>query len=157
SEAPRCVWAASAGLVMTFMSAEFCDTNVIAYAYDKSAPAKQASARRLLGKLWTSGNGRVSVQVLQELYVTLTRKAAFAMPVADARDVVRNLATWRHFTPGAPAVVQAIDEAQRLNVSFWDAMLIVAANDLGCSVLWSEDFSDGQQYGSVTVRNPFAR
>ena len=137
------------------MSAEFCDTNVFVYAYDRSAGAKRDQARRLLERLWATGDGIVSVQVLQELYVTLTRKAAppVAPPVAQA--LVQDVATWQVVEPGREDVLAAIDAAQRWRVSFWDAMILTAAAKAGAAVVWSEDLNDGQTYDGARVRNPF--
>lgn len=76
------------------MSAEFCDTNVFVYAYDRSAGTRRDQARRLLERLWTTGDGVVSVQLLQELYVTLTRKASPPVAPPEARALVQDIATW---------------------------------------------------------------
>ena len=97
----------------------------------------------------------VSVQVLQELYVTLTRKAAPPLAPADARAVVQDLATWRVVEPSRRDVLEAIDGAQRWRTSFWDAMILTAAIKAGAAVVWSEDLNDGQSYDGTTVRNPF--
>ena len=137
------------------MSVEFCDTNVFVYAYDQSAGDKRRRAADLLMRLWDSGEGVLSVQVLQELYVTLTRKLARPLPVGDARTIVADLAAWRVVAPGADDVVAAIDAGARWQVSFWDAMLLVTATRAGASVLWSEDLNDGQSYDGIVVRNPF--
>ena len=137
------------------MGAEFCDPNVFVYAYDTIAGPKCPAAKRLLERLWDSGDGVVSVQVLQELYVTLTRKAAPPLAPADARAVVQDLATWRVVEPSRRDVLEAIDGAQRWRTSFWDAMILTAAIKAGAAVVWSEDLNDGQSYDGTTVRNPF--
>lgn len=137
------------------MSAEFCDTNVIVYAYDLSAGVKRDRARPLLERLWQSGKGAVSVQVLQEVFVALTRKIAQPMSTSDARVVVADMATWQTVVPIADDVLAAIDATERWRVSFWDAMILVAARKADATVLWTEDLNDGQQYDGVAVRNPF--
>jgi predicted nucleic acid-binding protein len=137
------------------MPAEFCDTNVLVYAYDLAAGAKREEARRLVERLWDSGDGAISIQVLQELFVSLTRKVARPMPVPDAREIVADLATWQVVVPTADDVLAAIDGAQRWQVSFWDAMVLNAARKAGAEVLWSEDLNDGQAYDGTVVRNPF--
>jgi predicted nucleic acid-binding protein len=137
------------------MTVEFCDTNVFVYAYDTTAGTKRPAAKRLLERLWESGEGAVSVQVLQELYVTLTRKSAPPLAPADARAVVEDLATWRVVEPSRRDVSEAIDGAQRWRTSFWDAMILTAAIKAGAAVVWSEDLNDGQSYDGTTVRNPF--
>jgi predicted nucleic acid-binding protein len=138
------------------MSVEFCDTNVIVYAYDSSAGAKRLQAKALLERLWASGDGAVSVQVLQELYVTLTRKVASPLSTTDARAIVEGLTTWKVAEPTRQEVLEAIDCAGRWQTSFWDAMILVAANKARASVVWSEDLNNGQTYDDTTVRSPFA-
>lgn len=137
------------------MSVEFCDTNVVVYAYDSSAGAKQEQAARLLSHLWESGNGVVSVQVLQELFVSLTRKIPHPLPPEQAREIVADMTTWRVMEPTRHDVVGAIDAASRWQLSFWDAMVLTAARKMGANVLWSEDLNDGQDFDGTVVRNPF--
>src|SRR5438067_1403745 len=84
----------SAGRALSFMSAEFCDTNVFVYAYDSSAGQKNVQAKELVQRLWESGEGIVSIQILQELFVTLTGKLASRLSPEDARGIVSDLATW---------------------------------------------------------------
>ena len=138
------------------MSVEFCDTNVIVYAYDSTAGAKHDRAQALLERLWLDGKGALSVQVLQELFVTLTRKVARPVDPGEARAIVADLATWSLVQPAASDVLAAIDATIRWQLPFWDAMILTAAQRAGAAVLWSEDFSDGQRFDAVTVRNPFA-
>ena len=138
------------------MSVEFCDTNVVVYAYDTSAGAKHDQALQLLERLWVEGVGAVSVQVLQELFVTLTRKIAQPLSTPTARTIVADLATWHVVTPNPSDVLAAIDATVTWNVSFWDAMILVAAQRSGAARVWSEDLNAGQTFDSVTVRNPFA-
>jgi predicted nucleic acid-binding protein len=137
------------------MSAEFCDTNIVVYAYDNSAGSKRAQARALLERLWQSGEGAVSIQVLQELYVTLTRKLTTPLASADARALVSDLSTWHVIEPTRGDVLEAIDASTRWRVSFWDGMIVVAAQRAGATVIWSEDLNEGQVFDGTTVRNPF--
>jgi predicted nucleic acid-binding protein len=137
------------------MSAEFCDTNVILYAYDTSAAEKREQARALLRRLWDSGEGAVSIQVLQELFVNLTRKIVPSLTITDAREIVADMATWQVVAPTSTDVLEAIDGAARWQVSFWDAMVLTTALKAGASVIWSEDLNDGQAYDGLVVRNPF--
>jgi predicted nucleic acid-binding protein len=138
------------------MSAEFCDTNIIVYAYDSTAGVKHDRAQALLERLWVDGVGALSVQVLQELFVTLTRKVVRPVDHGEARAIVADLATWSLVQPTASDVLAAIDATIRWKLSFWDAMILTAAQRAGAAVLWSEDFSDGQRFDAVTIRNPFA-
>jgi predicted nucleic acid-binding protein len=136
------------------MSAEFCDTNILVYAYDNTAGAKHAQARTLVERLWREESGVLSVQVLQELFVTLTSKVAAPLAAHTARGLVADLATWQVVEPGAADVIAAIDGAVRWQLSFWDAMIVTAAQRAGALVLWSEDLNDGQRFDGVTARNP---
>ncbi|HEY3109215.1 MAG TPA: PIN domain-containing protein [Chloroflexota bacterium] len=138
------------------MTAEFCDTNVLAYAYGLAGGRKWEIARQLVDGLWASRNGALSVQVLQELYVIVTRKAVPPLPPEQARTIVDRLTLWPIIEPSARDVLEAIDNSIRWQISFWDAMLLTAANRAGAAVLWSEDLNPGQVYGRVTVQNPFA-
>lgn len=136
------------------MSVEFCDTNVIVYAYDTSAGVKHERARALLERLWLEGIGALSIQVLQELFVTLTRKIARPIDLRTARTIVADLASWHVVQPTAADVLLAIDSIERWQVSFWDAMVVTSAVHAGATILWSEDLNDGQSFDAVTVRNP---
>jgi predicted nucleic acid-binding protein len=142
--------------VTTYTSAEFCDTNVLVYAYDRAAGPKWARARQLVTRLADERVGALSIQVLQEFYVAATRRSTPPLSAEAARAIVEDLTTWQVVEPRARDVLDAIDGSGSWQLSFWDAMLLVAANRAGASVLWSEDLNDGQTYGAVTVRNPFA-
>lgn len=137
------------------MSVEFCDTNILVYAYDVAAGAKRESARNLLSRLWTSGDGAVSVQVLQELFVALTRKIPQPLSLDEARRIIADTATWRVIEPARADVLAAIDGMARWQVSFWDAMILTAALRAGAGTVWSEDLNDGQSYDGTIIRNPF--
>ncbi len=134
---------------------EFVDANILVYAFDSSAGRKQQAARSLLERLWESRTGRVSVQVLQEFFVTVTRKVASPLPMEDATARIRELATWKVFAPGADDVLTAIALHARVRIAFWDAMIVVAAAESGCDLLWTEDLTDGQLIHGVRIRNPF--
>jgi predicted nucleic acid-binding protein len=137
------------------MARAFVDANVLVYALDASAGTKKAAAERLLADLWETGTGCLSVQVLQEFYVTVTRKVAQPLAIDEAQDRVREFAAWNVFAPTAPDVLAAIDLHKRLQLGFWDAMIVHAAAQSGCDVLWTEDLQDGQIVQGVRVRNPF--
>jgi len=141
------------------MSAEparkFIDTNVLVYAHDVTADEKHARARQLVADLWANGNGCLSIQVLQEFYVTVTRKAHRPLDPGVARQHVEDLGQWLVHSPTVGDVVEAIQLHQRARLSFWDAMVLTSARKLNCDVLWSEDLNEGQVLAGVTVRNPF--
>jgi predicted nucleic acid-binding protein len=135
---------------------EFVDANVLVYAFDASAGRKQQAAQALLERLWESGTGCVSVQVLQEFFVTVTKKVAKPLPAEDAKARIRELKAWRVFAPAADDVLAAIDLHGEARIGFWDALIVLAAAESGCDVLWTEDLSDGQLLRGVRIRNPFA-
>jgi predicted nucleic acid-binding protein len=134
----------------------FVDTNVLVYAHDSSAGAKQVRAKALIDDLWRQGGGSLSVQVLQEFFVAVTRKVPHPLDLDEAESLVRYLSTWQVFVPDADAVLAAIRLHRLRHISFWDALIVHAAASLGCDVLWSEDLGDGQVIEGVRVRNPFA-
>src|SRR5438045_25536 len=113
---------------MSFTSVEFCDTNIVVYAYDSSAAAKHQAAQTLLNRLWVERSGALSLQVLQESYVNLTRKLCPAYSPTDTRTIVGDLATWRSvIEPNRQDVLDAAERSERWGVSFWDATILVAA------------------------------
>ena len=141
------------------MSAEsrtFVDTNVVAYAYDTLSATRREAALPIVRDLWSSGRGCVSIQVLQELFVTLTRKLERPVEAEAARDVIQVLSHWTVHAPTAADVDQAIRIHRRYGISFWDAMIIRSAAALGCDTLLSEDMNAGQRYDGVLVVDPFA-
>jgi len=133
----------------------FVDTNVVVYAYDESAGDKRSRARDLLEELWASRTGCLSVQVLQEFFVTVTRKVPKPLDLTSASQIVGDLASWRVHCPEPADVLAAIDIQASTGLSFWDAMIVRSATELGCDVLYSEDLNSGQRYGAVRALNPF--
>ena len=133
----------------------FVDTNLFVYAHDKSARYKRETARGLIEGLWESREGCASVQVLQELFVNLTRKVPKPLPARDVASLVEDLSVWTVHSPGPRDVLSAIELHERAGVSFWDAMILTSARSLGCQILYSEDLNAGQSYDGVRVVNPF--
>jgi len=136
---------------------QFIDTNILVYAHDTSAGAKHALARNLVEELWASRNGCLSIQVLQEFYVTVTRKVTRPVPIAEAARIVADLSVWKVHAPQTEDVLGAIEIQQRYGIAFWDAMVVRSALRLGCQTLWSEDLNSSQSYEGVTVISPFAQ
>ena len=134
---------------------EFVDTNVLVYAHDISAGDKHSVAQQLIRRLWETSNGCLSVQILQELYVTISRKVTRPLPITEAAEIIRDLSFWHIHTPTAEDVLGAIDLQHRYKISFWDAMVIHSAVSLECKLIWSEDLSRDQIYNGVQVKNPF--
>jgi len=133
----------------------FVDTNVLVYAYNQGAGAKHERALKLVEELWQEGNGVVGKQVLQEFYVNVHRKAQQPISPGEARSLIADHLTWELIVNDGAAVLEAIDAEGRYQQSFWDALIVVAAQKGGASVIYSEDFNHGQQFGSIQVQNPF--
>ena len=133
----------------------FVDTNILMYAHDTSAGAKHERARALVEELWRDRSGVVSTQVLQELAVNLRRKTAKPLDAKATRDVVADYLTWHIVVNGGDSILEALDLRERHQISFWDALVVHAAQSAGTTVLYSEDLSDGQRYGPIRVINPF--
>lgn len=134
----------------------FVDTNILVYAHDASAQEKHVRARELLRRLWDEGGGGLSIQVLQEFYVTVTRKVARPLAPSTAAEIIGDLAAWSVHSPTAEDIQDAIRLQQRYGLSFWDAMILTSARALGCSIVWSEDLNAGQRYDDVQVDNPLS-
>ncbi|MBN1147019.1 MAG: PIN domain-containing protein [Anaerolineales bacterium] len=133
----------------------FVDTNILLYAHDRSAGQKHEIARRLVEELWQTRQGCLSLQVLQEFYFNVTQKIPRPLECNLARQIISDLAHWRLHIPGVEDMLQAIDVQQVYQLSFWDAMVLNSAAQLGCKHLFSEDLNHGQVYGEVQVINPF--
>ncbi|MGH3200397.1 MAG: PIN domain-containing protein [Streptosporangiaceae bacterium] len=134
---------------------QFVDTNVLVYAHDVTAGDKHSRARALVEELWDTREGCVSVQVLQEFFVTTTRKIPKPLNAQAAARIIDDLVHWHVHAPAAIDVLAAIDIHQRTGASFWDAMIVRSAKELGCQTLHSEDLNPGQAYEGVQVHNPF--
>jgi predicted nucleic acid-binding protein len=139
---------------MKFMSARsFFDTNVLIYADDKAAPAKQRRALDLVAEHRRAGTGVVSLQVLQEYFVTVTRKLHL-----DPRIACRKVELLAEFDVAAPDVgdiLAAIDLHRLHGFSFWDALVLRAAKQSGCRVVFSEDMQEAREIDGIHIVNPF--
>jgi len=133
------------------MSVDFVDTNVLAYAFDRTSPQKQSRAQEILG-----GDFVVSTQVLGELYVVLTRKLASPMHAALAAEVIAKLQTRLVVPITGDLVAAATSTSVRHQLSYWDALIIEAAATAGCTTLLTEDLSTGATIRGVRIKNPFA-
>jgi predicted nucleic acid-binding protein len=134
----------------------FVDTNVLVYAYDADAGQKHDTARRLLTELWTDESGAISIQVLQEFYVTVTRKLPKPLTARTAREVVHTYDVWAPHRPTVEDLVAASELEERHRLAFWDALIIVSAGRCESATLLSEDLQNGQRFGPLVVTNPFA-
>ncbi|HEX9713393.1 MAG TPA: PIN domain-containing protein [Actinomycetota bacterium] len=134
----------------------FVDTNVLVYARDASEGRKQPRARAWLDHLWRTGRGRCSMQVLHEYYVTVTRKLTPGLDPDEAKDDVRDFMTWRPLALDAALQEAAWRIEQRYEISFWDALIVAAAQSMGCEQLLTEDLQHGMAFGETRVVSPFA-
>ena len=132
----------------------FFDTNVIVYAHDNSSPEKRDKARKLLAQALTDGSGVLSAQVLGETFISLTKK--LGVEEDSAVDEIVQLSTYRVVEVSSDLVLRALEIKVHFQMSYWDALIVAAAEHAGCGTLFSEDLSDGQCYGTVTVKNPFS-
>lgn len=130
----------------------FLDTNVLVYAVDEADPGKRKSARALLTD---ADRVVISAQVLNEFYVTVTRKLTPAVPPEIAADMVRKLARLPCVSIDAELVRSALRAGQRWQLSHWDSLVIEAARHAGCSRVLTEDLADGATYDGLTIENPF--
>lgn len=133
----------------------FVDTNVLVHARDSSQHDKQPIAARWIEHLWATRAGRTSTQVLSEYYVTVTRELSPGRPRADARDDVRDLEAWGPLVVDGALIAAGWAVEDRYGFSWWDSLVVAAAQRLECSHLLTEDLQDGQDLGGVTVIDPF--
>jgi len=133
----------------------FVDTNILIYAYDISAGVKHVTAVRILSELWESGRGVLSTQVLQEFFVSVTRKIPNPINEQHAINIVRDFLRWEIVVNDGDSILEAASLVSRYRFSFWDCPIIQAALKSGCNILLSEDLSDSQVIESLQIRNPF--
>ena len=133
---------------------QFVDTNILMYAHDASTGAKHERAKALVEELWRTRSGVVSTQVLQELCVNLRRKAGRPLELKATRDLVADYLSWQVVVNTGDSILEALDLEARYRISFWDALVVQAAQAAGAEVLYSEDLAVGQLFGTVRVVNP---
>ena len=133
----------------------FVDTNILVYVRDASEPEKQKKAHHWLAALWESGRGRLSFQVLSEYYVTVTSKLDPGMKAEDARADIRNLMVWKPVEIDRNVMEGAWIVQDRYTFSWWDSLIVAAAQQAGCSCLLTEDMQHEQEVGGITIINPF--
>jgi predicted nucleic acid-binding protein len=133
----------------------FVDANVFVYGIDAGAGRKHQLATDWIGRLWSERLGRTSVQVLSEYYVTVTRKLRPAIAADEAWRDVNSLMAWKPQVLDGELLQRAREVERRHRLSWWDAMIVAAAQLQDCALLLTEDLHDGGTYGSVTVRSPF--
>ena len=133
----------------------FVDTNVLVYARDASEPPKQKHAMAWMAYLWEQKTGRLSFQVLNEFYVTVTRKLQPGLEPQSAREDVRLLLAWQPIAVDARVVEGAWNIQDQYKLAWWDALVVSAAQLTDCRYLLTEDLQDNLRIGNVEVINPF--
>lgn len=133
----------------------FVDANVLVYAEDRDAGDKHLIARDLVADLWRTGDGVLSIQVLQEFFVTVTRKLPRPLRPTEALAIVEQYLTWRVVENTGDLLLAGIRLASDLKISFWDALVVQAARTERCDRLLTEDLNHGQRIGDLTIVNPF--
>ena len=134
----------------------FVDTNVFLYAHDSAESGKRSIATGWIRRLSREGNGRVSIQVLSEFYVTLRGKMRHEISAEGAWNEVNALLDWNPQRLDGHLLLQAREIDQRYRISWWDSLIVAAAQVQECSVLLTEDLQDGMRFGNVVVQNPFS-
>ena len=133
----------------------FVDTNVLVYSRDASEPRKQQRAMAWMAHLWTTKTGNLSYQVLQEFYLTVTAKLQPGLDPEHARKDVRSLLVWHPIVINDRVLENAWLIQDRFQISWWDAMIVSAAQLADCRYLLTEDLQENQVFGSLLVTNPF--
>ncbi len=133
----------------------FVDTNVFVYRRHAEAGAKQARAAAVVEHLWRQGSGRTSLQVLQEYYDVATRK--LRLPPEEIRRSVRRLFAWNPVVPDLELFQHAWLLQDRYRLSFWDSLVVAAAQAADCTYLLTEDLQDGQDLDGLLIMDPFSR
>jgi predicted nucleic acid-binding protein len=132
----------------------FVDTNVLLYAHDADAKSKHEVAKNVLAELWSQRTGVLSVQVLQEFYVNVTRKIAVPLSKDVARLIVKSYALWCSETTPAD-ILSAFQIEDEARIGFWDALIMACAVRSGARQILSEDFNAGQTIAGIQIKNPF--
>ena len=133
----------------------FVDTNVLIYAHDLDAGLKHNRAVSIVSDLWEKENGILSVQVLQDFYVNVTRKISRPLTPASARGVIQNYLAWHIETNEPSTVLLASEIGERNLLSFWDALIVASASKAGADRILSEDLNHGQVIEGILIENPF--
>jgi predicted nucleic acid-binding protein len=133
----------------------FVDTNVLVYSYSFDQPSKQATASAWIERLWREQSARASMQVLNELYATLRGKLRHQIPGEQAWDIVQALLAWDPQPIDRDVLFKAQELERRYRISWWDSLIVAAAQLQDCDVLLTEDLQPGMSFDRVTVHNPF--
>ncbi|MDD2277245.1 MAG: PIN domain-containing protein [Smithellaceae bacterium] len=135
----------------------FVDTNILVYAHDLSAKARHDMAFSVVERLWEEESGVISTQVLQEFYITVTRKVKEPLKPADAREIVRNYLAWPVQVNDPEMTIQASEIEEKNGISFWDALIVAAALRLKAKRILTEDLNHGQVIEGIVIENPLLK
>ena len=133
----------------------FVDTNILVYAHDVDAGKKHTVSAGVVTELWESRTGIISTQVLQELYVTLTRKVRSPIPGNIAKRLIQNYLVWDVAVNSGLTILRAMEIEKSYSLSFWDALIIAAAYSQNAQIILTEDLNDGQLIEGMKIQNPF--
>lgn len=134
---------------------KFLDTNILVYAYDIDEKSKHQTAKDILADCWNSRTGAISTQVLQEFYVTLTHKLSRKLPTNEVREIVRDFLSWPIYQIIPTDIAKASELEDQYGYTFWDSLVITAAQNASAEILYSEDMQDGQKLDDLKIINPF--
>jgi len=133
----------------------FLDTNILVYAHDLDAGDKHDVAAKIIYQLWESKNGVLSTQVLQEFYVTLTKKMPQPLNKVATRKILKKYFSWQVVINDLQIIFQASEIEEDYKISFWDALIVSAAYSKNVATILTEDLNHGQYIEGIFIQNPF--
>jgi predicted nucleic acid-binding protein len=133
----------------------FVDTSILVYAHDLDSGMKHEIAKEVVFRLWKSKLGVLSTQVLQEFYVTLTRKIPRPLDRPTARRIVKRYSCWKVVINDPEVIIQASEIEETYKISFWHALIVSAAFSQGAATILTEDLNHGQYLEGILIENPF--
>ena len=134
----------------------FLDTNIFVYSFDTSSPKKAVQSTKLIRSAIETRGGIVSYQVVQEFFNVALRRFAKPMSTADAEQYLSTTFRPLLSVHSSPALYgEALRIGARFRLAWYDSLIVASAIEGQCDVLYSEDFQDGQQFGTVVISNPF--
>jgi predicted nucleic acid-binding protein len=133
----------------------FVDTNILVYAHDADAGEKHSIAAQSMADLWEARTGILSTQVLQELYVTLTRKVLHPIKKNLARRLIKNYLTWEVAVNDGAIILHASEIEESYRLSFWDSLIVASAYSKNAAIILTEDLNHNQLIEGVRIQNPF--
>ena len=135
----------------------FLDTNILIYAHDLDAGNKHHIALKIVKDLWEKRNGVLSTQVLQEFYINVTKKIPNPLLPLEAREIIRSYMCWDIKENHPMSIIRASELEEKHYISFWDALIVVAAYEAKVDKILTEDLSSGQLIEGILIENPFKK